>query len=98
VLRTLLYAATSSHMRGGISTWMRHVAAKRIWLLQPNGSLAGRLSLPCREIESRLGNLLDAGSPVAIVDVPDAVGCFDADTLDQLRELRKALGSTAKPH
>ncbi|HMH45128.1 MAG TPA: NTP transferase domain-containing protein [Pyrinomonadaceae bacterium] len=93
IIRTLLFALAHKPMRKGIRGWLRSVMAKRVWLLQRNTAFASRFGLSCAEIETRLTELLECESGIAIVRLSSGLGCFDADTVEQLTELRNLIST-----
>jgi hypothetical protein len=77
-----------------MATWLRVALAKRAWMLSPTSKVLPRLSIPLKQVESNLAALLAPGLRVRINEIPGALGCFDADTMPQLRELRKVIATS----
>lgn len=92
-MRTFCFVLKEWRSIRAIVTWLRVVLAKRTWLLLPDSKLVRRVSLPVQGVESSLERLLGHRLRVRINEIPDALGCFDADTPQQLHELRKVIAS-----
>ena len=88
---TLLYSLRQSNTRKAIYYWIRLIVAKRLWMLAADSKLSNKIAISLQKVELGLGRLLGDNACVRINEVPNALGCFDADTPLQLLELRKTL-------
>ncbi len=90
-LRTLYYVLEEWGDLKVLGTWLRLVVAKKVWMLRPDSKLVKDISVSLREVESSLLRLVGQKFSLSITEVPLALGCFDADTPEQLQKLRNAI-------
>jgi len=89
--RTLIYALRQSKNLKIVMMWLRLIVAKRVWLRKPRSQVVSKVALPVAAIESGLEEFIGHNLRVRITEIPDSMGCFDADTQEQLEELRKVI-------
>jgi hypothetical protein len=95
-IRTFCFVLNEWSNISAIATWLRITLAKRAWMLLPTSKVLERMSISLKQIELSLGTLLGHGLRVRINEIPEAFGCFDADTPQQLSELRKVVASSQR--
>lgn len=92
-LLTCLFVLKEWRSIRAIATWLRLVLAKRVWLFAQNPKVLSATSVSLQELESSLEALFRHRLHVRINEIPEALGCFDADTPQQLHELRKVIAT-----
>jgi hypothetical protein len=97
-MRTLRFVLKAWPSIEAIAAWFRIALAKKAWMLAPTSRLLARMSIPLKQVELSLAALLGHGLRVRINEIPESLGCFDADTPQQLRELRKVIATSHKMH
>ena len=95
-IRTFCFVLNEWSNIRAIAMWLRITLAKRAWMLSPTSKVLERVSIPLKQVELSLGALLGHDLRVRVNEIPEALGCFDADTTQQLRELRKVAATSHK--
>jgi hypothetical protein len=91
--KTLIQALKQPSTRASLIPWLRLVIAKSLWSMWPGARLNRVVGLSPPQVETGLEQLIGDNLRIRISEIPDALGCFDADTAGQLQELRKLIAT-----